>query len=130
MTTARIMGRSVPRMAGLIAWDRAARGIGLVTRTGDRQVPLSIAAATLAWLSGLTRSVPCPNASAATSTGWRGVVNFPSVAGMPRLGVVLKPNVAAIDASAGPPSRWKASMAKVELHDTANAVCRLVMPRC
>jgi hypothetical protein len=42
----------------------------------------------------------------------------------------LKPNASAIDASAGPPSRCEASMANVELHDTANAVCRLVAPSC
>jgi hypothetical protein len=35
-----------------------------------------------------------------------------------------------MDASEEPHSRWKASMAKVELQDTANAVCRLVVPRC
>jgi len=69
VTTARIMGRSAPRMTGLIGWDRTCRGCGLVTRTGDRQVPSAMAAATLAWLSGLTRSVPWPKASAATSTG-------------------------------------------------------------
>src|SRR6202023_1203451 len=36
----------------------------------------------------------------------------------------------ALEDSVGPPSRCEASMAKVELHDTANAVCRLVVPRC
>ena len=35
----------------------------------------------------------------------------------------------AIDASEDPFSRCVASMAKVELQDTANAVCRLVVPR-
>ena len=35
-----------------------------------------------------------------------------------------------MDASAGPFSRCVASMTKVELQDTANAVCRLVVPSC
>src|SRR5260221_11760591 len=49
---------------------------------------------------------------------------------MPSAGCALNPSVAAIDASAAPPSRCEASMANVELHDTAKAVCRLVVPRC
>src|SRR5262249_27912927 len=47
-----------------------------------------------------------------------------------RLGRALKPNVAADDASLSPFSRCVASVMKVELHDTANAVWRLVEPRC
>ena len=58
------------------------------------------------------------------------MVNRPSVAGIPRLGLELKPNKAAVDASAAPFSRCVASVMKVELQDTANAVCRLVAPRC
>ena len=81
-------------------------------------------------LSGLTRSVPWPKASAARSTEVCGVVNFPSVAGIPRLGWELKPNVFAVDVSVAPLSRWVASEAKVELQDTANAVCKVVVPSC
>src|SRR5262249_9118026 len=40
------------------------------------------------------------------------------------------PNKAAVDASVEPFSRCVASVMKVELQDTANAVCRLVAPRC
>ena len=55
-------------------------------------MPASTAPAMDASLSGLTRSVPWPKASAARSTGVWGVVNRPSVAGIPRLGLELKPN--------------------------------------
>ena len=90
-----------------------------------------MAAATVAWLSGLTRSVPWPNASAARSTGWCGVLKWPSVAGMPRLALALKPNVRGHRRPAqGRPAAAYASMANVVLQDTANAVCRLVVPRC
>src|SRR5208282_328033 len=131
VTTARIIGRRLPRIAGLSARAAlACGGAGLVTSCGGRQVPSSMAAATVAWLSGLTRSVPWPKASAARSTGWVGVVNCPSEAGMPRTGSALKPNAAAIAASAGPPRRCTASMAKVELQDTAKADSRLVVPSC
>src|SRR2546421_280318 len=131
VTTARIIGRSVPRTAGLsfCGWADCF-GAGLTTSCGGRQVPSSTAPAMDAWLSGLTRSVPWPKASAARSICVFGVVNRPSVAGMPRLGLELKPNVAADDASLDPFSRCVASVMKVELHDTANAVCRLVEPRC
>ena len=87
VTTARIIGRSVSRIAASSgrAWADW-RGAGLVTSSGGRQVPSSIAAASAAWLSGLTRSVPWPKASAARSTGAPGEVNCPSMAGMPRAG--------------------------------------------
>src|SRR5215813_13711 len=131
VTTARIIGRSVLKTLGLSFCDLAdCAGAGLSTSCGGRQVPSSTAPAIDAWLSGLTRSVPWPKASAARSISVRGLVNRPSVAGMPRLGRALKPNVAADDASLSPFSRCVARVMKVELHDTANAVCRLVEPRC
>src|SRR5215475_10689294 len=131
VTTARISGRSVLRIVGLIVtgW-LVCGGAGLVTSCGGRHVPFWMAPATAAWLSGLTRSVPWPNASAAKSTVSRGVSKWHSLAGMPSLCLELKPNSCAIDASEEPDSRWVASMANVVLHDTANALSRLVVPKC
>src|SRR5215472_12222919 len=63
------------------------------------------------------------------STCWCGVAKCPSVAGMPSAGLALKPNSFAVDPSDDPSRCCVASIAKVVLHDTANAFSRLVLPR-
>src|SRR6266567_2439695 len=129
VTTACIIGRSVLRIAGLIACGWAVcLGLGLSTSSGGRHVPLSAAATTDAWLSGLTRSLPCPKASAARSVGAPGRLKLPSFAGIPSPGLALKPYSLAIAPSELPLSRSAASCANVVLQEIAKALSRVVVP--
>src|SRR6266702_3294651 len=123
VTTACIIGRSVLRTTGLIAcgWT-VCLGLGLSTSSGGRHVPLSTAATTDAWLSGLTRSLPCPKASAARSVGVRGRLKLPSA------DLALNPYSLAIAPSELPLSRSWASCANVVLQEIAKALRRVVVP--